>query len=192
MKVIQRGIIYILIIGALHWARNKQANNESLIQTGELGCPSELWPWCLLLSILFRLRISLISLSLLSTKVIKSLKLTERRVRLLGRIDSGSLISWSSGSGSYLRNWQYTLQKNAIRARKQATAHMRNRPQKLLSESWVSSDWLFCEEHPFLDSHLSWILWSSPFSDSWRIAVDRSTARGESLWNAWPWIVKIS
>jgi hypothetical protein len=32
---------------------------------------------------------------------------------------------------------------------------------------------------------LSWIRWRSPFSDSARIAVDISTAKGESLGNAW-------
>jgi hypothetical protein len=32
---------------------------------------------------------------------------------------------------------------------------------------------------------LSWIRWRSPFSDSARIAVDISKAKGESLGNAW-------
>ncbi|CAL1356249.1 unnamed protein product [Linum trigynum] len=30
-------------------------------------------------------------------------------------------------------------------------------------------------------SHLLWIFWRSLFSESWRIAVERSTASGESL-----------
>jgi hypothetical protein len=36
-----------------------------------------------------------------------------------------------------------------------------------------------------LQNHFSCIFWSSPLSASFNIAVDMSSARGESLWKAW-------
>ena len=118
-------------------------------------------------------------------KSIKSLKLVElrRREGRTGRGSAGS-ISCSRASGAYLLYWWHTLPKNIARASTQAIPQIRNRPQKLLRESRESSacsDWV---EQPSCESHLSWILWSSPFSESWSMAVDMSTARGESLWNA--------
>ena len=149
-----------------------------------MDCPSELWLACRFLSLLFCLRISLISASFLSTNPIKSLKLDVRIVRLdLGR--SISSTSPSLASGLNLRYWQITLQKNIVSAMKHAMPQIRNRPQKLIRESWFESTWLICIEHSLRVSHLLWIFWRSPFSESWRMAVDKSTARGESLWNAW-------
>lgn len=132
-------------------------------------------------SLLFRLSLPLISASFLSTKSINSLKLVARSERLLRLESSGSSTFCSSHSGSYLRYCRHTLQKNMERAKKLAMPQMRNRPQKLVRESLVASTWLLFAEHPSSDSHLSWIRWRSPFSDSCRIAVDKSTARGESL-----------
>jgi hypothetical protein len=65
---------------------------------------------------------------------------------------------------------------------KQAMPQMRKRPQKLLRRSAAMS--LPCGAHVPGFSHLSWMRCRSPFSDSVRIAVERSTARGESRWNA--------
>lgn len=140
---------------------------------------------CLLLSLLLCPSISLISVSFLSTKSIQSLKLAENSARLglAGWISSTSA-TWPSSTAN-LRYWQSTLQKNIVRAMKQARPHIRNSPQKLLKESRLVSTSLICIEHSVRVSHLLWIFWRSPFSESWRMAVDKSTARGESLWNAW-------
>nr|GFD26045.1 hypothetical protein [Tanacetum cinerariifolium] len=67
---------------------------------------------------------------------------------------------------------------------KHAIPQMRNRPQKLLKERLLVSISATCDEHELDANHLSWILCNSPFSESWRMAVDKSIARGESLWNA--------
>jgi len=61
----------------------------------------------------------------------------------------------------------------------------RNRPQKFSSSSRSIPCFAPSELHALLVSHLSWILCRSPFSDSFRMAVDMSTARGESLGNVW-------
>lgn len=61
----------------------------------------------------------------------------------------------------------------------------RNRPQKLLIWRRSTSCFAPSELQALLISHLSWILWRFPFSDSFNIAVDMSIARGESRGNAW-------
>ena len=133
---------------------------------------------CLLF--LFSLSISLISASLLSTNTINFLRL---RV-LLGRLDLTGCISLSvfSGSGLNLLYWQKILAKKMVRAMTHAMPHIRKRPQKLVKASLFES--VSTVEHSFLLSHLSWIFCRSPLSESWRMAVDKSMARGESLWNA--------
>lgn len=130
---------------------------------------------------LFSLSISLISASLLSTNTINFLML---RVRLgrLGLTGCISLSSILSGSGLNLLYWQKILAKKIIRAMTQAMPHIRKRPQKLVRASLF--ELASTVAHSFLLSHLSWILCRSPLSESWRMAVDKSTARGESLWNA--------
>jgi len=57
----------------------------------------------------------------------------------------------------------------------------RNRPQKLFSSSLSMPCFPPSELQALLVSHLSWILWRSPFSDSLRIAVDISIDKGDSL-----------
>lgn len=71
------------------------------------------------------------------------------------------------------------------RARKHETPHMRNKPQKLLRLNRSESISSVSAMQPALVNHLSWILWRSPFSDKVSIAVDMSTAKGESLGNAY-------
>lgn len=74
--------------------------------------------------------------------------------------------------------------KYTRRARKHAIPQMRKSPKKLCNWSWSDSSPVTWEPQAFLDSHLSWIFWSSPFSDSASMAVDMSEAKGESLGNA--------
>jgi len=148
-------------------------------------CPSELGLPCRLMSVLFGLIISLNGSSFLSIKPINFLRLVEQTERwgLGGWISSTSASSpWSSGVN--LRYWQMILQKNTTREMEHAMPQIRNRPQKLFRERWFSSISLPCAEQSACVSHLLWIFWRSPFSDSCRMAVDKSTARGESLWNA--------
>lgn len=147
--------------------------------------------WLRLLLLLFCLSTSLISFSLLSTKSIKSLKLADPI--FINRLD---LLDWTSssatsGSGINFMYWQNTLTKNAIKARRHAMPHMRKRPQKLLRDSLFESISSSCAVQSCFRSHLSWIFCRSPFSESWRMAVDISTARGESLWNAWDQVSNI-
>lgn len=110
------------------------------------------------------------------------------RLPVRGVCEGGSTVSWSWASSSWginRRYWHNILQKKMLREMKHATPQIKNRPQKFLRERLlVSSTWVVWDEHEAKDSHLSWILCKSPFSESWRIAVDKSTARGESLWNA--------
>lgn len=139
---------------------------------------SKLW---LCLRFLLSLRISLTSDSLLSTNTIHFLRLGV----LLGRLDL--LTGWISSSifsdsGMNLLYWQKILAKKIVRVMKHAMPHIRKRPQKLVRASLFESTSTVV--HSFLLSHLSWILCRSPLSESWRMAVERSTARGESLWNA--------
>lgn len=143
-------------------------------------CSSE--PWlvgCLLGSFLFPLIISLISSSFLSTKPSRSLQQV-----LLKALGSVCPILDCCPSGLYLLNCKQTLHQKTVKAMTNAMPHIRNRPQKLLRERRASSIGLSWIEHPLRGSHLSCILWSSPFSDSWRIAVDKSVASRESRWNA--------
>lgn len=146
-------------------------------QGGEAGRLPELWLTCLLSLLL--LSFGLTSASFLSTKFMK-LVVRLRRLVLTGSISSTS--DWVSGLN--LRYCDSNRKKNTDRATKQAIPQIRNNPQKLLSDSWFTSTWFRFVEHSVRDSHLSWIFWRSPFSESWRMAVDKSTARGESLWNA--------
>lgn len=145
---------------------------------GESEWPSVLWLACLL-SFDFLLSLSLTSASFLSTKSMK-LVVRLRRLVLTGSICSTS--DWVSGVN--LRYWNSTRKKNIERAIKQEMPQIKNNPQKLLNDSWFKSAWFKPREHSVRESHLSWIFWRSPFSESWRMAVDKSTARGESLWNA--------
>ena len=129
------------------------------------------------------------SASFLSTNPTNSLKLVAWSRRLLPRYDS----SLSTFSGApYLQYWHITLMKKMKNARKDATPHMRKRPQKLLRLKRLTSTSLAWVEHPLRDNHLLWILSRSLLSDRERMAVDKSTARGESLWKAyreesWRW-----
>ena len=75
--------------------------------------------------------------------------------------------------------------KYMTRAIKQALPQIRKRPQKLLRWSWFDSISVLSELQRVCKSHLSWILWRSPFSERARIAVDKSTASGESRGNAY-------
>lgn len=66
-----------------------------------------------------------------------------------------------------------------------ARPHTTKRPQKLDRLKEFELIPLSSDSHPFIPlNHSSWILWRSPFSDSVRIAVDKSSARGESLGKA--------
>lgn len=71
-----------------------------------------------------------------------------------------------------------------MRASTHANPHIAKRPEKLFSSSLSTSNFVVCEVQALLISHLSWILCRSPLSDSFRIAVDKSTATGESRGNA--------
>lgn len=158
----------------------EKSKNETVFQ---LFCPSE--PGLVAIASLFEaaffsLTMSLISVSFLSMICLRALKSLQIRV-------------CSTGPGGWtgpptalnLVYCKRILPKKNAKARKHATPLIRNRPQKLFSESWTASVGLSRPEHRSRGSHLSWIRWSSPFSDSWRIAVDKSTASGESRWNAW-------
>lgn len=94
----------------------------------------------------------------------------------------------ATASGGWDATWREycraRMQPWMASAARHAAPQRRNSAEKLCTRSRSGSrpvvDWGDC---PF-DSHLSWILCRSPFSDSARIAVDRSTARGESRGNA--------
>lgn len=83
-------------------------------------------------------------------------------------------------SGGVRHNRNIICTKYMKRAEKQATPQIRKSPQKLLSWSWSDSSSVESELQTLCNSHLSWIRWRSPFSDSCRMAVDKSTANGES------------
>lgn len=145
-----------------HWNEIRNWN------TNILGL-SKTWLW----SPLFLLIASLFSDSFLSTKTIKSSKLGMCRVRLLQLRCLDVMVLVMRAVSTKLPTHSA---KKTTKARKQAIPQIRKRPHKLLSERRLSSMGFVWAKHPFLDSHLSWILWSSPFSESWRIAVDRSLA----------------
>lgn len=85
----------------------------------------------------------------------------------------------------YRTNWRTTLSRKMRSAVRLKTPHSRYRPQKLIKWSWLGSDSrFFSPGQPILQNHFSWIFRSSPLSESFKIAVDMSIARGESLWKA--------
>jgi hypothetical protein len=75
--------------------------------------------------------------------------------------------------------------KKITRARRHARPQMRKRPQKLDRLKEFDAAPLLSALHSVPLNHSSWILWRLPFSDSVRIAVDKSSARGESLGKAY-------
>lgn len=82
--------------------------------------------------------------------------------------------------------WLIIRSINRTSAMTEMTLHERYRPQKLIKWSWSGLGSLFRSPgQPILQNHFSCIFWSSPLSASFRIAVDMSSARGESLWKAW-------
>ncbi|MFS7969742.1 hypothetical protein Hanom_Chr09g00812721 [Helianthus anomalus] len=97
-----------------------------------------------------------------------------RRPGLRLRVDG------SKRSGLCLAYWCMVSPKYIKRAMQQASPHMKNRPLKLFSSSRSTAAFAPCELQALRVSHLSWILCNSPFSDSFRMALDISTARGES------------
>lgn len=125
-----------------------------------------------------------------------SSSLSSTKDRNLWRVRPDLEFPWlevsASSSGACRRYWRNMRKKNMRRASKHATPHMRNKPQKLFRWSRSESSSSFAELHALLVSHLSWILWRSPFSDSERMAVDRSTAKGESLGNIWNRVISMS
>jgi hypothetical protein len=73
--------------------------------------------------------------------------------------------------------------KKITRARTHASPQIRKRPQKL--ERLKEFDPTFLSAlHSELSNLSSWILWRFSFSDSVRIAVDKSSSKGESLGKA--------
>lgn len=86
--------------------------------------------------------------------------------------------------GADLHNCCIICKKYTTRAMKQATPHIKKRPQKLLRWSRSDSSSAFSKLQLLFISHLSWIRCRSPFSASSRIALDKSTASGESRGNA--------
>jgi len=74
--------------------------------------------------------------------------------------------------------------KKITRATRHARPQMRKRPQKLDRLKEFDAAPLLSALHSVALNHSSWILWRLPFSDSARIAVDKSSARGESLGKA--------
>ena len=149
-----------------------------------------------------RFIVLLTSSSFLSTNCISSLKLPRRDgLRCLSAASAAAAAASASAAlGSpaaseleYLLYCQQTRMKNTSRAKRHIRAHTRKRPQKLPRPSLVAPTSLSSEEQLDRVNHSSWILWSWPLSESWRMAVDKSAARGESLWNAckeeqWRWI----
>lgn len=88
-------------------------------------------------------------------------------------------------SGGVRHNCNIICTKYMKRAEKQATPQIRKSPQKLLSWSWSDSISVESELQALCNSHLSWIRCRSPFSDSCRMVVDKSTANGESRGKAY-------
>ena len=76
--------------------------------------------------------------------------------------------------------WCTILMRYKRRVRKQTEPHSKKRPQKLLRWRRSTSCFAPSELHALLVSHLLCILYRSPFSDSFRMAVDMSIANGES------------
>ena len=163
------------------------ALSEANFYAEETECVSEdpaAW-WSLSLDLRF---ISfLTSSSFLSTKCIRSLKLSRR----LGFGFVGCTWETAASRGlpaatelEYLLYCQIIFTKNTPREKRQIIAHSRKRPQKLPRSSLLGPNPLSSELQLGRVNHSSWILWSWPVSESWSMAVDMSPARGESLWNA--------
>lgn len=91
----------------------------------------------------------------------------------------------TDSEGAVRHNCCIICKKYMKSATKQAIPQIRKRPQKLLSWSLSDSISVFSKVQVLRISHLSRIRWRSPFSDSCRIAVDMSTAKGESRGNAY-------
>ena len=87
---------------------------------------------------------------------------------------------WSSGT---LMNFHAKNMTCAV------DQHRTKSPRKLLNWSWSTSVVVPWAVQALLISHLSWILWRSPFSDSFKMAVDMSIAKGQSRGKAW-WSMK--
>lgn len=94
------------------------------------------------------------------------------------------LLDRSGSSVSVWYNWRIIWKQYMARAMKQTIPHIRKRPQKLLSWSRSDSSSAFSMVQALFASHLSWIRWRSPFSESCKMAVDKSMAKGESRGNA--------
>lgn len=90
----------------------------------------------------------------------------------------------AGSEGGDCHNWNISCIKCKTRAIKQAIPQMRKRPQKLLSWRRSESISAFSKLQELRVIHLSWIRCRSPVSESCRMAVDMSTAKGESLGKA--------
>lgn len=93
-----------------------------------------------------------------------------------------------AGSSFFLfkrMNWKITFRKNNRNEAMAATPQTKYNPQKLVKRSWLGSELLPLREMQLvLQNHFLWIFWRIPSSESFNIAVDISTARGESLGKA--------
>ena len=127
------------------------------------------------------LRAFFTSSSFLSTNDINDLMV----VSLADRLTIWGSGYWTSTWLLYLLYWQNMRRKKITRARRHARPQMRKRPQKLDRLKEFEAAPLLSALHSVPLNHSSWILWRLPFSDSVRIAVDKSSARGESLGKAY-------
>lgn len=129
----------------------------------------------------------MISSSFMSTNFISSLKLP-RLDSFRCLLAASAPAALGSPAASDLEYWLYcqqTCMKNISRAKRHTRAQMRKRPQKLPRSSLVAPTLLSSSLAQLgCENHWSWMLWSLPLSESWRMAVETSAARGESLWNA--------
>lgn len=114
----------------------------------------------------------------------------DRNARMLLRrpereMAAPSAAACSDSEATWREYWRTSKQAWMDSAATHATPQMRNSAEKLCTSSRddCRSSVADSDDGP-VDSHLSWILCRSPFSDSVRIAVDRSTASGESRWKA--------
>lgn len=146
----------------------------------------------LLSSAMLLLELKLLSVSLLFERSFTSSSFSSTNERNVWR--RSDLVLFVEGSdlwGWCLQNWRTIFRRYTRSASKQANPHMRKRPQKLLSWSRSTSSLAPCKLQGLLISHLSCILCRSPFSESFKIAVDMSTANGESWGNACPSVYTI-
>jgi len=90
----------------------------------------------------------------------------------------------AGSEGGDFHNWKMICKKCKRRATKQAIPQMRKRPQKLLSWRRSESISALSKLQELRVIHLSWIRCRSPVSESCRMAVDISSAKGESRGNA--------